>query len=114
VRVLRDQEPGRIVGLNEPFSARTPGLETPAGDKRMASPPSFYAVIERKNVQNHFALEICQDLISDEAAQTRMSAVIAKALNITFDFSGTEPRLRNSASLLSERGQVEKSRDTVS
>jgi predicted N-formylglutamate amidohydrolase len=63
VRILRNQQPELIIGHDEPFSARTPGLSTPQGDKRLASPTSFYAVIERNNVLNHFALEICQDLI---------------------------------------------------
>jgi predicted N-formylglutamate amidohydrolase len=97
IRVLRQQQPGLVVGYNEPFSARTPGMKTPPGDRRLASPPSFYGVIERNNVQNHFALEICQDLIADEAGQSRMAGVITRALSSTFDFSGNEPRLRDGA-----------------
>ena len=84
-----------MIGHDEPFSARTPGLSTPPGDKRLASPASFYGVIERNNVLNHFALEICQDLISDEAGQSRMARAITRALDTAFDFSGSKPRLRD-------------------
>jgi predicted N-formylglutamate amidohydrolase len=94
VRILRNQQPELIIGHDEPFSARTPGLSTPPGDKRMASPTSFYGVIERNNVINHFALEICQDLISDNAGQRRMADTITRALYAAFDFSGRKPRLR--------------------
>jgi predicted N-formylglutamate amidohydrolase len=95
VRILRNQQPELVIGHDEPFSARTPGLSTPPGDKRMASPTSFHGVIERDNVMNHFALEICQDLISDEASQSRMAGKITKALHAAFDFSGRKPRLRD-------------------
>jgi predicted N-formylglutamate amidohydrolase len=95
VRILRNQQPDRVIGHDEPFSARTPGLSTPPGDKRLASPTSFYAVIERQNVLNHFALEICQDLISDEVGQIRMAGAITKALRAAFDLSGSKPRLRD-------------------
>jgi predicted N-formylglutamate amidohydrolase len=95
VRVLRNQQPDLVIGHDEPFSARTPGLSTPPGDKRLASPTSFHAVVERQNVLNHFALEICQDLIADEAGQRRMAGAITNALHATFDFSGTKPRLRD-------------------
>jgi predicted N-formylglutamate amidohydrolase len=95
VRILRNRQPELIIGYEEPFSARTPGLSTPPDDKRLASPTSFYGVIERNNVLNHFALEICQDLISDEDGQTRMAGIITSALNATFDFSGSKPRLRD-------------------
>ena len=95
MRVLRNQEPGLVVGHNEPFLARTPGLKTSPDDSRLASPPSFYGVIERNNVQNHFALEICQDLIGDAAGQSRLAGVITRALRSTFDFSGAMPRLRD-------------------
>jgi predicted N-formylglutamate amidohydrolase len=95
VRILRTQQPDLVIGHDEPFSARTPGLSTPPGDKRMASPTSFHGVIERNNVLNHFALEICQDLISDEAGQSRMARAITRALDTAFDFSGSKPRLRD-------------------
>jgi predicted N-formylglutamate amidohydrolase len=94
VRVLRQQEPELMIGHDEPFSARTPGLSTPEGDKRLASPTSFHAVIERNNVLNHFALEICQDLISDATGKNRMAGAITKALDTAFDFSGRKPTLR--------------------
>jgi predicted N-formylglutamate amidohydrolase len=94
VRILRTQQPELIIGHDEPFSARTPGLSTPDGDKRLASPTSFFAVIERNNVLNHFALEICQDLICDDAGKTRMADAVTKALDTAFDFSGKKPRLR--------------------
>jgi predicted N-formylglutamate amidohydrolase len=95
VRVLRELQPELVIGFNEPFSARTPGMSTPPGDTRLASPPSYYGVIERQNVQNHFALEICQDLIADEAGQNRMADIVTRALSSTFDFSGNEPRLHD-------------------
>jgi predicted N-formylglutamate amidohydrolase len=94
VRILRSEQPDLVVGHDEPFSARTPGLKTPPDDKRMASPTSFHAVVERNNVPNHFALEICQDLISDEAGRTRMAGTITKVLDTAFDFSGGKPQLR--------------------
>jgi predicted N-formylglutamate amidohydrolase len=94
VRTLRRQQPELMIGQDEPFSARTPGLSTPSGDKRLASPTSFHGVVERDNVANHFALEICQDLVADEAGQRRMAGAIAKALHATFDFSGSKPQLR--------------------
>lgn len=94
VSVLRRDQPDLLVGYNEPFSARTPGLKTPPDDKRLASPTSFHGVIERNNVQNHFALEICQDLVSDREGQTRIAETVTRALNATFDFSGNKPRLR--------------------
>jgi predicted N-formylglutamate amidohydrolase len=94
VRTLRDQNPGLAVGCNEPFSARTPGLQTEPGDKRLASPPSYYGVVERGNVANHFAIEICQDLICDRSGQARLASVIAEALHTTFDLEGRQPRLR--------------------
>jgi predicted N-formylglutamate amidohydrolase len=94
VRILRNQQPELTIGHDEPFSARTPGLSTPSDDKRLASPTSFYAVVERGNVLNHFALEICQDLISDDAGKTRMADTVMKALKIAFDFSESKPRLR--------------------
>jgi predicted N-formylglutamate amidohydrolase len=94
VRILRNQQPELTIGHDEPFSARTPGLSTPSDDKRLASPTSFYAVVERSNVLNHFALEICQDLISDDAGKTRMADTVMKALKIAFDFSESKPRLR--------------------
>jgi predicted N-formylglutamate amidohydrolase len=97
VRTLRNQQPELLIGQDEPFSARTPALRTPNGDKRLASPTSFHAVIERKNVLNHFALEICQDLISDDAGKARMAAAVTKALVTAFDFSGSRPRLREHA-----------------
>jgi hypothetical protein len=93
VRVLRKLRPELTIGQDEPFSARTPGLNTPKGDNRLASPPSFYAVIERSNVLNHFALEICQDLISDDAGKTRLAGAVGSALITAFDFSGRKPRL---------------------
>jgi predicted N-formylglutamate amidohydrolase len=94
VRVLRDLQPELTIGQDEPFSARTPGLNTPKDDNRLASPPSFYAVIQRSNVLNHFALEICQDLISDDAGKARLASAVATALTTAFDFSGRKPRLR--------------------
>jgi predicted N-formylglutamate amidohydrolase len=94
VHVLRRQQTGFVVGHNEPFSARTPGLRTGPGDKRMASPTSFYGVVERNNVQNHFALEICQDLISDQAGQALLAGIITDALRTSFDFSGRRPLRR--------------------
>jgi predicted N-formylglutamate amidohydrolase len=96
VRVLREQQPELVIGFNEPFSARTPGLSTAPDDTRLASPPSYYGVIERHNVQNHFALEICQDLIADEAGQNRMADIVTRALSSTFDFSGNKPGLHES------------------
>lgn len=101
VETLRTQRPELLIGGNEPFSARTPGLRTPPDDKRLASPTSFHAVVERDNVLNHFALEICQDLITDETGQAHMADVITTALQTTFDFSGSTPRLRRPA-----RGQI--------
>jgi predicted N-formylglutamate amidohydrolase len=97
VRILRSQQPELTVGHDEPFSARTPGLRTSPDDKRLASPTSFHAVVQRDNVPNHFALEICQDMISDRAGQTRMADAITRALCAGFDFGGREPRLRNTA-----------------
>jgi predicted N-formylglutamate amidohydrolase len=94
VRILRTQQPEFIIGHDEPFSARTPGLSTPDGDKRLASPTSFYAVIERDNVLNHFALEICQDLICDDPGKARMAGAVTKALDTAFDFGGKKPRRR--------------------
>jgi predicted N-formylglutamate amidohydrolase len=94
VSILRKQQPELTIGQDEPFSARTPGLVTPKGDKRLASPASFYAVIERSNVLNHFALEICQDLITDVAGKARLAWAVSKALTTAFDFSGRKPRLR--------------------
>ena len=124
VRVLRQQRPELIVGKDEPFSARTPGLRTARDDKRMASPTSFYAVIERNNVPNHFALEVCQDLISDRAGKDRMAETITRALHATFDFSGSKPKLRDpdrmisgsdrSPGLSSEGGLVTGSRQIAS
>ena len=84
-----------MIGHDEPFSARTPGLSTPPGDKRLASPASFYGVIERNNVLNHFALEICQDLLSDGVGQSGMAGAIIKALDEAFDFGGSKPKLRD-------------------
>src|SRR3954453_11693340 len=98
VRILRNQQPELIVGHDEPFSARTPGLSTRPGDRRLRSPTSFYGVIERNNVLNHFALEICHDLISDEAGQTRMADTVKRALYAAFAFSGSKPRLRHQRS----------------
>lgn len=95
VRSLREQQPGLLVGYNDPFSAKTPGLRTPPDDNRLASPISFHAVIARNNVPNHFALEICQDLISDSAGQIRMADAVAAALRAAYDFSGSTPRLRS-------------------
>jgi predicted N-formylglutamate amidohydrolase len=97
VRILRSQQPELLIGHDEPFSARTPGLKTRPGDKRMASPTSFYGVVERNNVANHFAIEICQDLLSDEAGRARMAKAIISALDVTFDFSGSKPILRSIA-----------------
>jgi predicted N-formylglutamate amidohydrolase len=94
VRILRNQQRALTIGHDEPFSARTPGLSTPDGDKRLASPTSFYAVVERRNVLNHFALEICQDLISDDAGKGRLADAVTRALDTAFEFSGRKPRLR--------------------
>jgi hypothetical protein len=46
----------------------------------MACPVTFYNVIERNNVFNHFCLEICQDLLRTEAAQRQMARDVARAL----------------------------------
>jgi predicted N-formylglutamate amidohydrolase len=80
VEHLRSDNPDLTIGNNQPFSAKTPGLETPDDDSRMACPVTFYNVIERNNVFNHFCLEICQDLLQTEDAQRRMAAKVRRAL----------------------------------
>jgi predicted N-formylglutamate amidohydrolase len=80
VNALREQNPELRIGLDEPFSARTPGLKTEPGDKRLASPPSYYGVVKRNNIANHFAIEVCQDLIADRRGQSKLASAIAMAL----------------------------------
>jgi predicted N-formylglutamate amidohydrolase len=80
VRQLRADNPELTIGNNRPFSAKTPALQTADDDYRMACPVTYYNVIERNNVFNHFCLEICQDLLQTEDAQRTMAAKVVRAL----------------------------------
>jgi predicted N-formylglutamate amidohydrolase len=80
VQKLRADSPGLFVGNNKPFSAKTPTLRTPENDIRMACPVTFYNVVERGNVFNHFVLEICQDLLQSADDRRKMAERISRAL----------------------------------
>ena len=69
-----------VVGNNQPFSAKTPGLQTPEGDNRMACPVTFPTVVQRENVFNHFTFEICQDLIKTANDQGTMARLLCGAM----------------------------------
>jgi predicted N-formylglutamate amidohydrolase len=77
---LRFQTPQLVVGNNRPFSARTPALQTSEGDFRMACPVTFFNVVERDNIFNHFTLEVCQDLLQTAGAQRRVAERLSNAL----------------------------------
>jgi len=80
VEQLRLENPGLRIGNNKPFSACTPGLRRSEQDNRMPCPVTFYNVVKRDNVFNHFVLEICQDLIGTQDAQRRISGRLVQAL----------------------------------
>jgi predicted N-formylglutamate amidohydrolase len=81
VEQLRADNPNLTIGNNQPFSAKTPALPTSAGDNRQACPVTFYNVVERGNVSNHFVLEVCQDLLRTAADQRNMAGRIYRALS---------------------------------
>jgi predicted N-formylglutamate amidohydrolase len=80
VQHLRDQTPALVIGNNRPFSARTLGLRTAEGDPRMACPVTYFNVVQRNNVLNHFCLEICQDLLETADARRRITEQLSHAL----------------------------------
>jgi predicted N-formylglutamate amidohydrolase len=80
IQQLSVDNPDLVVGNNRPFSAKTPALQTSENDHRLACPVTFYNVVERDNVFNHFTVEICQDLLETEAARRRMAERLLKAL----------------------------------
>jgi predicted N-formylglutamate amidohydrolase len=80
VQQLREDNPELTIGNNRPFSAKTPGLQTSDGDNRMACPVTFYNVVERDNVPNHFVLEVCQDLLSTAYDQQKMADRVLNAI----------------------------------
>jgi hypothetical protein len=56
-------------------------LKTDEGDHRMACPITFYSVVKRDNVFNHFTIEVCQDLLATERAIGQASGLLLKAFN---------------------------------
>jgi predicted N-formylglutamate amidohydrolase len=94
VHRLRSNHPELVIGNNRPFSARTPGLQTSEDDYRLACPITFYNVVERGNVFNHFCLEICQDLLQTAEAQRTMAERISEALAAVNSFAGVVTRDR--------------------
>jgi predicted N-formylglutamate amidohydrolase len=80
VQTLRAQNPQLVIGNNRPFSARTPGLQTAEGDYRMACPVTYFNVVQRNNVLNHFSLEICQDFLQTSDARRTITERLSNAL----------------------------------
>jgi predicted N-formylglutamate amidohydrolase len=83
VSQLRKENPQLQVGDNRPFSACTPGLTVSNDDPRRRCPVTYYNVVKRNNVFNHFVVEICQDLLQSDDDQRRMAQRLLSALNAT-------------------------------
>jgi predicted N-formylglutamate amidohydrolase len=79
-REIQSFNPALRVGINERFSAKTPDLVTGEDDHRLPCPVTFYNVVQRGNVERHFCLEVCQDLITDPASQRHLACHIAQAV----------------------------------
>jgi predicted N-formylglutamate amidohydrolase len=80
VHELRLLNPGLNIGNNRPFSARTPAVQISEDDNRLRCPVTFYNVVERENVFNHFCLEICQDLLQTKDDQRQAAERVYNAL----------------------------------
>jgi predicted N-formylglutamate amidohydrolase len=80
VQQLRFDNPELAIGNNRPFSAKTPALQTSEGDNRMPCPVTFYNVVRRDNVFNHFTVEICQDLLRTAEARRKIAERLLHAL----------------------------------
>jgi predicted N-formylglutamate amidohydrolase len=102
VQHLRADNPRLVIGNNQPFSARTPGLATSEDDYRLACPVTFRNVIQRNNVFNHFCLEVCQDLLQTSAAQQHMANRVSDALDAAV-WTRTRPVGRSAPALAFSR-----------